>query len=142
MGKKGVAGSGGVGGGRGSGVVRAAKWAVVVVVLVLASIFAAHHVQTFMGPKSRRGGEGMSVGYYGQKIHVWCHGLVEGVYLAFFFLFFFFFLLSLSKIFLLRVLCLFCIMRTVLLATTIFLCKSRFVLPATPLAVWNVPAWV
>ncbi len=58
--------------------VRAVKWAGVLVALVFASILAAHHVTMFMGPKTRRGGELMSAGYYGQKIHVFCQGVTEG----------------------------------------------------------------
>ncbi len=57
---------------------RNAKWAATLLLLVAASIFAAHHVMTFMSPKSRRGGQLMSAGFYGQKIHVYCKGISEG----------------------------------------------------------------
>ncbi len=57
---------------------RTAKWVVVAVAIVFASVLAAHHVIMFMGPKTRRGGELMSAGYYGQKIHVFCQGVAEG----------------------------------------------------------------
>jgi hypothetical protein len=58
--------------------VRAAKWAAVAVAILFASVLAAHHVIMFMGPKTRRGAELMSAGYYGQKIHVFCQGVAEG----------------------------------------------------------------
>ena len=57
--------------------VRSVKWVFVVLVLIGASIFAAHHVIQFMGPKHRRGGELLSAGYYGQKIHVYCEGVTD-----------------------------------------------------------------